>query len=483
MIFSSVLFLFRFLPIFLILYYATYLWPTTGRAHGRVLVLRNVILVLGSLVFYAWGEPVYVVLLAVSTLVNYVHGLLIERCREKRMKKVFLISSILFGLLILGFFKYADFLVGVVNQVGEWEIRLPELSFPIGLSFYTFRAISYTVDIYRGESRAERNLLDFGVFMAMFPQLAAGPIVRYGEISGRLREHNPTIEEVSRGLRRFISGLAKKVLLANNLVPLWQETVCLLDADLTVLQAWLGIAAFALQLYFDFSGYCDMAIGLGGMLGFYLPENFRHPYTAGSVTEFWRRFHTSLGRWFRDYVYIPLGGSRKGKYVTVRNIVIVWLLIGIWHGPDLSFLLWGAWSALFLILEKVWLHRVLKRLPGFCGVLYTVLVMSVGWVFFALDNVGQAWMYLKGMFGANGAGLWDGYALYLLREYGLLLAICIVGVTPFVKRSKECIKHIEDGPAIALKRWMEAVIPALLLLLSIAYVVSSPYNPFLYFSF
>lgn len=332
MVFSSVLFLFRFLPIFMILYFATYLCPAARR-------MRNVILFLGSLFFYAWGEPVYVVLLLFSTLSDYVHGRLIDRFRKRKIAKVLLVSSIIINLGVLGFFKYADFVIGAVNQLAGTQIPLLELPLPIGISFYTFQTMSYTIDVYRGKAKVQKNLLDFGVFVTMFPQLIAGPIVRYTDVQDDLRDHHGSIEDVSYGCKRFCVGLAKKVLLANNLGLLWEETAALGAENLSMLMAWVGILAFAFQIYFDFSGYSDMAIGLGAMMGFRFPENFNYPYISESVTEFWRRWHMSLGQWFRDYVYIPLGGNRKGTARQVLNILIVWILTGIWHGAGWNFLL------------------------------------------------------------------------------------------------------------------------------------------------
>ena len=476
MVFSSVLFLFRFLPIFMILYFATYLCPAARR-------MRNVILFLGSLFFYAWGEPVYVVLLLFSTLSDYVHGRLIDRFRKRKIAKVLLVSSIIINLGVLGFFKYADFVIGAVNQLAGTQIPLLELPLPIGISFYTFQTMSYTIDVYRGKAKVQKNLLDFGVFVTMFPQLIAGPIVRYTDVQDDLRDHHGSIEDVSYGCKRFCVGLAKKVLLANNLGLLWEETAALGAENLSMLMAWVGILAFAFQIYFDFSGYSDMAIGLGAMMGFRFPENFNYPYISESVTEFWRRWHMSLGQWFRDYVYIPLGGNRKGTARQVLNILIVWILTGIWHGAGWNFLLWGLWFAFFLILEKVFLGELLSYFPKIFGFLYMVCVVLCGWVIFAIEDVGSIMVYFKAMFGFGGVCAYNGQALYLVKEYGILLLVAAVAATPVGKMISEMLGDSGKSGAIAARRLFEKIIPALLLLASIAYIVDASYNPFLYFRF
>lgn len=476
MVFSSVIFLFRFLPIFMILYFATYIWPAARR-------MRNVILFLGSLFFYAWGEPVYILLLLFSTLSDYIHGRLIDRFRGRPIATVLLVSSIIINLGVLGFFKYADFLIGAVNQIAGLEIPLLSLPLPIGISFYTFQTMSYTIDVYWGKARVQKNLLDFGVFVTMFPQLIAGPIVRYVDVQDDLRDHHGTIEDVSYGCRRFVVGLAKKVLLANNLGLLWEEALILVPDQLNILIAWVGILAYAFQIYFDFSGYSDMAIGLGAMMGFRFPENFRYPYISGSITEFWRRWHMSLGQWFRDYVYIPLGGNRKGAVRQIVNILIVWLLTGIWHGAGWNFLLWGLWFALFLILEKIFLGDILRAIPKVIGFIYMALVVLAGWVIFAIEDVSGIGAYLMTMFGINDAGWFDSNALYLVKEYGILLLVAAVASTPLCGKIVGSFQRKENGPAIAVRRLFEKVIPALLLLASIAYIVDASYNPFLYFRF
>lgn len=470
MVFSSVIFLFRFLPIFLICYYL---------APGR---MKNFILFLGSLFFYAWGEPIYVLLMLFSTVSDYVHGLLIEHFRGRTVAKLFLCSSVIVNLFVLGFFKYADFLITSINAVSGASIPLFALPLPIGISFYTFQTMSYSIDVYRGEVRAQKNLLDFGVFVTMFPQLIAGPIVKYRDVESRLHSRKVTVEAISSGMKRFCIGLAKKVLLANNIGLLWTEVSAMNFHELSVLTAWLGVVAFAFQIYFDFSGYSDMAIGLGKMLGFHFPENFNYPYVSASVTEFWRRWHISLGSWFREYVYIPLGGNRKGLPRQMFNIFVVWMLTGIWHGAGWNFLLWGIWFAFFLIMEKWFLGSILKLVPRAVGVLYTGVSVLVSWVFFALESPGQIQWYLRAMAGNTGR-LWDGMGLYLGREYAVLFVIAAVGATPLFGTLAHRLSRARTGFGIALYRVGEKIIPATFLILSIAGIVDASYNPFLYFRF
>lgn len=445
--------------------------------------MRNIILFLGSLFFYAWGEPVYVLLMLFSTLSDYVHGRLIGACRSRRVARGLLISSVIINLGLLGFFKYSDFLIGTVNQLLGSNLPLLKLPLPIGISFYTFQTMSYTIDCYRGEARVQKNLLDFGVFVTMFPQLIAGPIVKYRDVQDQLHERKADITAISYGCRRFVAGLAKKVLLANNLGLLWTEISGGNLGDTTVLGAWMGALAYAFQIYFDFSGYSDMAIGLGAMLGFHFPENFNYPYTAKSVTDFWRRWHISLSSWFREYVYIPLGGNRRGMPRQLLNILIVWMLTGIWHGAGWNFLLWGLWFALWLILEKLVLGRVLKVLPSLAGRLYTWLVVLVSWVFFAIESGNGAVNYLYVMFGQGAAGLYDSATLFTLLEYRVLLLFAAVAATPLAHRLSEAFFHATGSGVTAVRRVVEKLALSLLLLASIAYIVEASYNPFLYFRF
>ncbi|MCI9336375.1 MAG: MBOAT family protein [Lachnospiraceae bacterium] len=470
MVFSSIVFLFRFFPLFFLLYY---LVPER---------MKNLILFLGSLIFYAWGEPVYVVLMLFSTAVDYIHGRLLERLRGKRAARLVLLSSVVINLALLGFFKYADFLIQSVNAVFGTSIPLFALGLPIGISFYTFQTMSYTIDVYRGQAKVQRNLLDFGVFVAMFPQLIAGPVVKYRDVEKRLHNRRIRLTDISEGLKRFCVGMAKKVLLANNIGELWAFVGGIRPQDMSMLTAWLGILAFGLQIYFDFSGYSDMAIGLGRMLGFDFPENFNYPYISASVTEFWRRWHISLGSWFREYVYFPLGGSRKGLPRQLINILIVWMLTGIWHGAGWNFLLWGLWFAFALMLEKLFLAKLLAWLPKGIGIVYTLLVAVTGWVLFALETPAQILGYVKAMTGMA-QSLVDRQGIYLGRQYLVLFLTGVIASTPLPQKTVNYFRESRTGFHMALYRFGEKFIPAAMLLLSIAGIVEASYNPFLYFRF
>lgn len=458
MVFSSVLFLFRFLPIFFICYFV---------APKR---MRNLILFFGSLIFYAWGEPVYVILMLFSTVSDYVHGLLIEHYRDRPFAKAFLASSIFINLGMLGFFKYSG-------------LSLP---LPIGISFYTFQTMSYTIEVYRKEVEAQHNFLDFGVFVTMFPQLIAGPIVKYRIVAGELKNRHASVEDMAAGARRFVIGLGKKVLLANNIGPLFTEIAGTDAGTLTTTMAWLGILAYAFQIYFDFSGYSDMAIGLGRMMGFHFPENFNYPYMADSITDFWHRWHMTLSSWFKEYVYIPLGGNRKGLIRQLVNILIVWSLTGIWHGAGWNFLLWGMWFALFLILEKVFLGKLLKKLPRFFGWLYAMAVVLISWCFFSLEQTDKIVLFLKAMFGLGAGGFINDKTLYLLSNYRILLLLLAVAALPFGKHLAEKLKVYQ--PPAQSRLWPVGMLVSSLFLLSViilsvANIVDASYNPFLYFRF
>ncbi len=406
---------------------------------------------------------------------------MIERFRGTGKAKIFLVSSVIVNLAVLCFFKYADFLVQTVNSLLGTQIPLLGLGLPIGISFYTFQTMSYTIDVYRGEARVQRNLLDFGVFVAMFPQLIAGPIVKYRDVEERLKNRRADICTVSRGMKRFCVGLAKKVLVANVTGELWTAVSGMNPGGLSAMMAWLGIFAYAFQIYFDFSGYSDMAIGLGQMLGFRFPENFNYPYISASVTEFWRRWHISLGSWFREYVYIPLGGNRKGLPRQLVNILIVWTLTGIWHGAGWNFLLWGLWFGVFLSLEKLFFGRVLAALPRAVGILYNSFLVLMGWVLFALEKPEHILGYLRAMFGGN--GLADSRALFLGREYIVPMLIAVVAATPLFAAWAKRLETSRWGVGAALYRLGEKVIPVAFLILSVACIVDASYNPFLYFRF
>lgn len=465
MLFSSITFLTVFFPACLGVYF---LVPKRA---------RNFVLFIFSLVFYAWGEPVYVFLMLFSAAFNYACGLLIEKFRDGAAKPVLVISAII-NLLILCVFKYAGFLVDSFNVATGLKIPVPDITLPIGISFYTFQTMSYTVDVYRGEVKAQKNFISFGTYVALFPQLIAGPIVRYKTIAEQIDERSCSFDLFSVGAVRFTIGLGKKVLLANALGVIWETVNKTAFAELTMLGAWVGIIAFGLQLYFDFSGYSDMAIGMGKMFGFEFDENFRYPYISKSVTDFWRRWHISLGTWFRDYVYIPLGGNRKGLAVQIRNIAVVWILTGLWHGAAWNFILWGIYYGLLLIFEKLFFLKRLNAAPAFVGHIYTLFAVILGWVLFAVEGLGNIGLYFKAMFG--GAALVNGGAVYLLITSLPMLLIGAFAATPAAKTLYARVSRGRDG---ALSASAECLGMAAILVLCTASLISGSYNPFLYFRF
>lgn len=462
--FSSLPFLFGFLPITLAIYFAVPLrW-------------RNLALLLTSLVFYGWGEPVYLGIMVLSILIDYTHGLLVERYRSRdKLARWFVAESVILNLGLLGFFKYWDFFAENLSRLPGITLPALGLPLPIGISFFTFQTMSYTIDVYRRDAPAQRDIVAFGAYVTMFPQLVAGPIVRYREVAAELKERVNTTADFAAGAGRFTVGLAKKVLLANSIGALWDAELAAQSAGmLTALGGWLGIAAYGFQIYFDFSGYSDMAIGMGRMLGFHFPENFAHPYTAASATEFWRRWHISLTTWFREYLYIPLGGSRRGTARTVRNIFIVWLCTGFWHGASWNFILWGLHFFLWLMLEKYLLKDFLQRLPRWLRHAYTLLVVFAGWGIFAMEDLSVCGGYFRVCFG--GGALWSAVDGYYLRTYAVLLVLLTVGSANTVKAVWERLPE----------RARETLAPVLMLaglVLCTAYLVDGSYNPFLYFRF
>lgn len=462
--FSSLPFLFGFLPITLAIYFAVPLrW-------------RNLALLLTSLVFYGWGEPIYLGIMVLSILIDYTHGLLVERYRSRdKLARWFVAESVILNLGLLGFFKYWDFFAENLSRLPGITLPALGLPLPIGISFFTFQTMSYTIDVYRRDAPAQRDIVAFGAYVTMFPQLVAGPIVRYREVAAELKERVNTTADFAAGAGRFTVGLAKKVLLANSIGTLWDAELAAQSAGmLTALGGWLGIAAYGFQIYFDFSGYSDMAIGMGRMLGFHFPENFARPYTAASVTEFWRRWHISLTTWFREYLYIPLGGSRRGTARTVRNIFIVWLCTGFWHGASWNFILWGLHFFLWLMLEKYLLKDFLQRLPRWLRHAYTLLVVFAGWGIFAMEDLSVCGGYFRVCFG--GGALWSAVDGYYLRTYAVLLVLLTVGSANTVKAVWERLPE----------RAREALAPVLMLaglVLCTAYLVDGSYNPFLYFRF
>ncbi len=440
---------------------------------------RNFVLFVFSLVFYAWGEPMYIVLMLFSTVVDYTHGMLIDKFkRQGKMgaAKAALISSVIVNLSLLGFFKYADFLIGSFNGLFGTDIPIIGVPLPIGISFYTFQTMSYSIDVYRGDAKVQRNIITFGSFVTLFPQLIAGPIIQYNQVDDQLRQRQESFDLFGRGVQRFVIGMGKKVLLANNIGMLWDEISAGDLSTLPVLTAWLGIIAFSFQIYFDFSGYSDMAIGLGRMFGFEFIENFNYPYISKSITEFWRRWHMSLGSWFRDYVYIPLGGNRQGMAKQIRNICVVWALTGIWHGASWNFLLWGVYFGAILIMEKLFLLKLLKKAPAVISHIYSVFLIIIGWVIFAFDDMGRGLKYLGAMFGAGGS-LYNGESIYILASYALIFVILIIAATPLGKILWEKLKEPRIK-TVAMADFVTAV-----MIFSTSYIVDSTYNPFLYFRF
>lgn len=467
MVFSSFVFLLAFLPIVLLLYY---LCPAR---------LRNLVLLVFSLVFYAWGEPVYVLIMLFSIVFDYANGRLIEHFKNKNCPgkaKAALIVDLCGNLAILGFFKYTDFVIGSINSITGAGLSLLHIALPIGISFYTFQTMSYTIDVYRGEVAAQKNILTFATYVTLFPQLIAGPIVQYKTVEKELMHRKVTLEDFSEGAFRFSVGLAKKVLLANQIGSLW-DSISQLN-HMSVATAWLGAIAYSFQIYFDFSGYSDMAIGLGSMFGFSFCENFNYPYISASVTEFWRRWHISMGTWFRDYVYIPLGGNRCGLAVQLRNIAVVWLLTGFWHGASWNYVLWGVYFGALLIAEKFFLLEKLKKVP-LVGHVYTVFCILISWVLFSFEDMAKGAAYFKAMFGF-GAGLCNSTALYELASYLPLLGICAVAATPLAAR---LYRKMNEKCASAVMTLADASGIACGMLLSTAYLISGSYNPFLYFRF
>lgn len=465
MLFSSISFLYYFLPLTLAFYFSV---PQK---------FKNAVLLLASLVFYGWGEPKYVLLMGFLVLQGYGFGLLLERYRGKRTGRICCMVSVVVSLSFLLYFKYADFFLGNFNRVTGLSLPLLRLALPVGISFYTFQIISYTVDVYRGEA-AQRNPVRLAAYVVMFPQLVAGPIVRYSDLAGQLADRTHSFRGAAYGIRRFVIGLAKKILLANQLGELCG--VFRASGEKSVLFHWMYAVAFTLQIYFDFSGYSDMAIGLGRIFGFRFLENFNYPYISASITEFWRRWHISLGTWFRDYVYIPLGGNRRGRGRQLVNILAVWMLTGLWHGAAWNFVLWGLFYAVLLTAEKLWLLEKLEK-SRVLSRIYTLFFVMAGFVVFHARDLGQAYADLAGLVGGGGIPLVSAQALYCLRSFGIVLLAGGIGATPAV-----CGLGKKMAAYPAGKKVLDLVEPlalAALLLVMTAYLVDGSFNPFLYFRF
>ena len=479
MVFSTPVFLFLFLTLVMLIYYAS---PKKS---------KNLIILLSGLLFYSWGEPVYVVVMLISTMIDYFAGLIMNKYEGKKIPRtICLIVSIVMNLGLLGVFKYSGFIAENINAlVGYQMIDISNMNFfgidflpmnmlPIGISFFTFQSMSYTIDLYMGNVKVQKNPISFAAFVTLFPQIVAGPIVRYDDVAKELDDRSITIDLIYDGIIKFIIGLAKKVLIANSIGSLWTTVKAMEMGSVSVLTSWLGILAFTFQIYFDFSGYSDMAIGLGKMMGFNFPQNFDYPYLSKSISEFWRRWHITLGSWFKSYVYFPLGGSRKGMGRTVFNLAVVWFLTGVWHGASWNFILWGSLYGVIIIIEKLFLGKILEKLPTAISMLYTMFFVILGWVLFDTADLAAAGSYIATMFGASGI-LVDNTALYYLTTYGITFIICIIGCTDIPKKTVEYIRTksqmVIDYVGIAITMG--------LFILCTAYLVDQTYNPFLYFNF
>ncbi len=466
MVFSSISFLYYFIPSVVLLYFLS---PDR---------FKNSVLLLASLFFYGWGEPRYVILMLATITQGYVFGILIGRSHNRKRSKIFLTASVLCSLATLGCFKYADFFIENFNRVTGLSLPLLRLALPIGISFYTFQILSYVVDVYRRQVPAQKNYIDLAVYVAMFPQLIAGPIVRYSHIAGQLKGRSHSLEDAAAGIRRFLTGLSKKVLLADTLGQLAEAFR--VTKEQSVLFCWLYAAAILLQIYFDFSGYSDMAIGLGRLFGFRFPENFNYPYISGSITEFWRRWHMSLGSWFRDYLYIPLGGNRVSRPRWFCNILLVWLATGLWHGAAWNFVLWGLMFGALLVLEKQWLLPWLKRHPV-PGHFYVLLLITVSFVLFDSPDISSACSVVVSMFGGGKLPLVTTESLYYLKSYGILLAAGLIGATPLLSWIRKKIQAC--GRAARIWNGAEPVLLAGLLAVCTAFLIDGSFHPFLYFRF
>lgn len=470
MVFSSLLFLFWFLPAVLAAYY---ILPKK---------FRNLVLFISSLVFYAWGEPVYIILILFSTVTDYLAGMAVSHYKKIGLKKKALtavVCSAVINLSLLGFFKYAGFFIENINRLPGLNIPAVKIALPVGISFYTFQTMSYTIDVYRDDARVQKDFIAFGAFVALFPQLVAGPVVRYKTIAGQLKNRMENVDLFCMGIFRFITGLGKKVLIANQLGLLWEEIAAMDNGSLATATAWLGVLAFTFEIYFDFSGYSDMAIGLGAMFGFSFPENFDYPYEAKSITEFWRRWHISLGTWFREYVYIPLGGNRKGTGRQLINIAIVWFLTGLWHGAYWNFILWGVYYGVLLVTEKL-LWKQLIKLPEAIKHVYTMAAVIFGWSLFSWQDMADSTAFMGTMFLQAGAGFANKQTIYLAYSYLILLLIAAAFSSSLPKR---IITGRLFPEGTAKREIAGMVFVAAISAACIAMLVNSSYNPFLYFRF
>ncbi len=471
MLFSTTTFIIIFLPIVIAIYYGLL---------RKTKTLKNVFLFLVSILFYAWGEPYFVLIMLLSIIANWFFGGLVDKYRENKIKvRIVIVLMFIFNLSILGVFKYLNFIISNTNAFFHTNFVVPNIVLPIGISFFTFQAISYVLDIYKKDAEAQKNPLNMGLYIAFFPQLIAGPIVRYKTIAEQIEERKETFEKFSQGVQRFIKGLAKKVLLSNSLAIVADYTFGMIPSELSVLLAWLGIISYTLQIYFDFSGYSDMAIGLAKMFGFELEENFNFPYISKTITEFWRRWHISLGTWFRDYVYIPLGGSRVGKKRLILNLFIVWTLTGLWHGANWTFIAWGIFYFVLLTIEKLTKidkKQMKNKVLIICQHIYTMFFVMIGWVLFRSDNLGYAIQYIKSLFGLIGNTFINSEAILYLKEYGIYMLLGISFSIPFGK----ALQKYKDKKGFEV---IYGVATILIFYVCLSYIIKGTYNPFIYFNF
>lgn len=467
MVFSSITFLYFFLPVVLVLYFIT---PNK---------YKNYILLLASLFFYFCGEPKYTLLLIFSIIINYFNGILIEKYRGNKIAKGIIIFSIIINLLLLGIFKYSNFLMSNISNILNIDIKLVKIALPIGISFYTFQAMSYVIDVYRGEVKAQKNILDLALYICLFPQLVAGPIVRYKTINDELAHRSHSFDDFAYGVKRFVIGLSKKILLANSLGELWK--LAIYTKQPSILFYWLGAIGFTFQIYFDFSAYSDMAIGLGRIFGFHFLENFNYPYISKSITEFWRRWHISLGTWFRDYLYIPLGGNKTTKWKWLCNIFIVWFCTGFWHGSNWNFIIWGVGFGIILVIEKLFLLNFLGKIPSIFCHLYTLIIIIFSFVVFNSSNITDAVQYIKGMLGLLHIPAFSKEALYYLGSYKVLLVFAALFSTPISMRIAKKISI--NSKLSTMINNLEPAIYIILMIVVTGFLIDSSFNPFLYFRF
>ncbi len=468
MVFSSLTFIYIFLPIVLGIYF---LLPHK---------LKNLWMFISGLIFYAWGEPVYLWIMVLSTIIDYTAGLFMHKYDDKpKIRTICLLASIVMNVGLLSIFKYSGFFVNTINSVFSTSIPVPQIALPIGISFYTFQSMSYTIDLYMRNIPVQKNPVTFATYVTLFPQIVAGPIVRYADVQNEMDTRTHSLDMAGGGVAIFIKGLAKKVLLANNIGALWSTIKAQEISELPAATAWLGILAFTFQIYFDFSGYSDMAVGLGKILGFNFPQNFNFPYVSKSISEFWRRWHITLGTWFREYVYIPLGGNRKGLPRTLINLFITWMLTGFWHGASWNFILWGIYFGIIIILERLFLGKWLEKIPSIFRMLYSFILVVFGWVLFEFDKLPNVFAFFKAMFGGNATAFADSNTVYYLISYIVIFALCIFFS---IDKSKALFEKLKAKfPRISAV--VTPIIIVALLFICTAYLVDATYNPFLYFRF